>query len=387
MKKLFFLLVITFTYYIAPSQANKNYVQTKLESIENSKETGANDSLTLIFTGDIMQHDLQIESAYYSNTGKYDFNSQFKHIVPLFKKADAVVANLEVTLSGPPYKGYPRFSSPDALALAIKKAGIKYLALANNHMADYGKKGLERTLSVLDSLKFVRTGAYYDQADKNRHHPMVINQNNFKIAVFNYTYGLNGNVVTEPNIINLINKVSIDNDLTKAKGKYDAIVVFFHWGKEYEHVPNAKQKMLAEFCFDRGVDVVIGSHPHVIQPFKYYKHKMPNGNEKNVFVAYSLGNYVSNYATWRYCDGGSLAEFTFVKDENGVRVVNPYYHLVWVYRPVRSGKLRKYQVLPVKKFEKDYSIKGKYRQLFNRFIKDSRTHLDSANVNVGEGKF
>ncbi|NJO93093.1 MAG: CapA family protein [Chloroflexia bacterium] len=126
-----------------------------------------NDEINLLFMGDIMGHDLQIESAYNPKTKNYDFSTEFEHIVPLVKDVDAAVGNLEVTLAGPPYKGYPQFSSPDQLAIDIKNAGIKYLGTANNHINDRGLTGFNRTMDVLDSLGFVHTGTFRNQEDKS----------------------------------------------------------------------------------------------------------------------------------------------------------------------------------------------------------------------------
>ena len=344
--------------------------------------------ISLLFLGDIMQHDLQIQSAYVPETGKYDFSSQFKHVKPIFDSTDIVIGNLEVTLAGKPYKGYPRFSSPDDLAWDIKKAGVDYLVTANNHMYDRGKKGFERTMHMLDSIGFKRTGTFIDEEDKKKNHPMIIEKNNFKIALFNYTYGLNGNVPEKPSIINSIKKDQIKNDLINASNSdYDAIIVCFHWGVEYKHQPNNEQISLADFCFENGADIVIGSHPHVIQRMEHKTYKTASGDEKDVLVAYSLGNFVSNYGTWRYCDGGTMIKFTLTKTDKGkISIIDPEYHLIWVYREPKGNKLMNYYVLPVADFENDKDLKQSDKDQMNIFINDSRKLYNAENIGVPEYK-
>lgn len=357
-------------------------------SNSDSVRNGAHKEITLLFLGDIMQHDLQIQSAYNTKTGKYDFSSQFEPIQDIIKSADAVIANLEVTLSGKPYAGYPKFSSPDALAFNIKKAGIEYLVTANNHVYDYEVSGFLRTLDVLDSVGFKHTGIFRNQEERKKKQALIIEKNDMRIALLNYTYGVNDRIYTANTVVNKIDTALIKEDLAALKiNNYDAIIVFFHWGKEYERHPNQEQKDLAKFCFENGVDLIIGSHPHVIQEMKKYRFKSKSGKEKDVFIAYSLGNYVSNYGTWRYCDGGALAQIKLVKHPNGdLSIENAGYYLIWVYRPKRmtNGKLRDYYVLPVSQYESDTSIGLSFLKQMKLFIKDSRALLQKNNLNVPE---
>ncbi len=366
------------------SIANSNTIKTE-EKVDNDK------SISLIFMGDIMQHDLQIQSAYSKKLGKYDFSSQFKYVKPIFDTTDIVIGNLEVTFGGKPYKGYPKFSSPNALAYEIKKSGIDYLATATNHIYDKGKKGFEKTLKLLDTVGISRTGAFLDAKDKKKNHPMVINKNGFKLALFNYTYGLNDGIIFQkPSIINTIDEDEIKKDLESIKDlNFDGVIVFFHWGIEYKHKPNEDQKSLVKFCFENGADIVIGSHPHVINGLEQYEFTNTKKEKKDVLVAYSLGNFVSNYGTWRYCDGGTMVKFNLSKDKNNkLKIYNSEYILVWVYRPIRSGELRNYYVVPVTQFEKNNQLMDSaHKKQMKRFIDDSRLLLDKENINVPEWKY
>ncbi|MCD4793600.1 MAG: CapA family protein [Bacteroidales bacterium] len=376
------LILISLIFTTCNSSGQNEKFENNEDSIVNTKPN----EVSLLFLGDIMQHDLQIQSAYVPETGKYDFSSQFKHVKPIFDSTDIVIGNLEVTLAGKPYKGYPRFSSPDDLAWDIKKAGINYLVTANNHMYDRGKKGFERTMHMLDSVGFKRTGTFINEEDKKKNHPMIIEKNNFKIALFNYTYGLNGNVPEKPSIINGIKKDQIKNDLINATNSgYDAVIVCFHWGVEYKHQPNNEQISLADLCFENGADIVIGSHPHVIQKMEHKTYKTESGNEKDVLVAYSLGNFVSNYGTWRYCDGGTMIKFSLTKtDDDNLSIIDPEYHLIWVYREPKGNKLMNYYVLPVADFENNKDLKQSDKDQMNIFINDSRKLYDTENIGVSE---
>ncbi len=357
-------------------------------SNSDSVKNGSRKEITLLFLGDIMQHDLQIQSAYNTKNGKYDFSSQFEPIHDIIKNADAVIANLEVTLSGKPYAGYPKFSSPDALAFDIKKAGIDYLVTANNHVYDYEVTGFLRTLDVLDSVGFKHTGIFRNQEERKKKQAMIIEKKGMRIALLNYTYGVNDSIFTANTVVNKIDTAIIKKDLADIrKNNYDAIIVFFHWGKEYERYPNQEQKELAKFCFENGVNVIIGSHPHVIQEMKKYRLKSKSEKEKDVFIVYSLGNFVSNYGTWRYCDGGALAQMKLVKHPNGdLSIEDAGYYLIWVYRPKRKadGKLRDYYVLPVSQYEDDTSLGFSYLKQMKLFMNDSRTLLKKNNINVPE---
>ena len=133
--------------------------------------------LSMIFVGDVMQHQTQLDAARNPVTGVYEYDSCFKYVRSLISSYDVAVANLEVTLAGPPYSGYPQFSAPDVLALALKNAGFDYLSTANNHSCDRGRKGIERTIRVLDSLKIPHTGTFKDSIERARNYPLIINKN------------------------------------------------------------------------------------------------------------------------------------------------------------------------------------------------------------------
>ena len=346
-------------------------------------------SISLLFIGDVMQHSSQIASAFDENSNKYNYDLCFKYIAPIIKGADIAIANLEVTFAGPPYTGYPRFSAPCALADALKKAGVNYVVTANNHSCDRNKKGIERTINVLDSIGIEHTGTFMHKSSRDTVYPLIINKNCFKIALLNYTYGTNDIPVPKPNIVNIIDTTLIGKDLQVAKDSMpDAIIVFMHWGVEYELTPDLKQKLLTEFCFKNGADLVIGSHPHVVQQMERYQY--PDTSGKDVFVAYSLGNFVSNQRK-RYTDGGAMVEIELKKlSKNSVKakttwINNAGYYLTWVYKKDSAGKTD-FFILPVSEYRGDTTLitSKTDRDMMDLFANDSRSLFNIYNIQVPE---
>lgn len=338
--------------------------------------------ISLLFLGDVMQHDSQIKAAYDLSAKQYDYTSCFQFVKPYIASADLAIGNLEVTLAGPPYKGYPQFSAPDQLALTLKDAGMDVLVTANNHCLDRGRKGLERTILMLDSLDIIHTGTFRDTVERLNDYPMLFEKNGFSFALLNYTYGTNGIPVAKPNVVNTIDTAVIRKDIIKAKQTSpDAIIVFMHWGQEYQSLPNKWQKDVTEFCFRLGAKLVIGAHPHVLQPMEWRK-------ESDQLIVYSLGNFVSGQRD-RYKNGGAMLKVDLMKVVQDsvaeTRIDSAGYILEWVYRTPDAKK--DYYVLPVPSFEQDstHFIEDEASRLaFKTFIEDSRRLFKKHNVNLDE---
>lgn len=337
--------------------------------------------ITLLFMGDIMQHMPQVEAAWDNERQIYNYDTCFTYIRPLIQSADIAIANLETTLAGKPYSGYPAFSSPDELAKGISDAGIDITGTANNHCCDRGRHGIERTIYVLDSLGLKHMGTYADKAAYEQHNPLIINRNGFRLAFLNYTYGTNGIPVPESKVVSLIENDRMVQDLKAARDSQpDKIVVFIHWGEEYQREPNAFQQETADFLFNNGADYIIGSHPHVIQPMAWYK---ADSTEKEKIVVWSLGNFVSNQRN-RFTDGGSMFRLRLRKEYGQTSVAEASYYLTWVYNPINNGR-RQYYILPAAKFEKDTAfIDRNSFPAMKTFIEDSREWLGSKNNSVNE---
>lgn len=253
------------------------------------------DEAELIFAGDAMQHQAQLDAAR-DGRNSYRYDGYFDAVEPYIQSADLAVANLETPVGKPPHTGYPCFNAPPAFAEALRDAGFDLLLTANNHTLDRGARGLRATAATLDSLGIPHIGTYSDDSTRSRSLPRVITVNNIRIGFLNYTYGTNGIEPREGVVVDYIDRPTIKSDVDAArKAGAEIVAVCIHWGDEYKLLPNNSQKHTADFLEAIGVDLVIGSHPHVIQPMelrpnRYYP-------DKNIFIVYSLGNFISNMKT------------------------------------------------------------------------------------------
>lgn len=285
------------------SQPDSNNISTNATT-----DSDRGDTLTLLFVGDLMQHQSQIDAAL-QNDSTYDYDGCFRYVRPIIKNADVAIANLEVTLAGKPYAGYPRFSAPDDYLAAIKDAGFNILLTANNHSCDTGQKGIERTIKLLDSLRIPHLGTYLNATERAKSYPYILEEQSFRIALLNYTYGTNGLPVPEPNIVNLIDTAQILSDINAAKrANPDAIIACMHWGTEYLLQPDDSQKAMAKWLLQHGITHIIGNHPHVVEPIEVLTDR--NG-EKHV-VVWSLGNFLSGMKAPN-TDGGLMVWIKLVK--------------------------------------------------------------------------
>jgi poly-gamma-glutamate capsule biosynthesis protein CapA/YwtB (metallophosphatase superfamily) len=340
--------------------------------------------IKIIFAGDIMGHDAQIRGAYNPETKEYDYESTFRYVKPYINNADIAVGNLEVTFAGLPYKGYPRFSSPDNLAVKAESAGFDILVNANNHALDRGKSGFIRTLGLLDSLNIIHTGTFRNTEERDLNYPLIFEKNNIRIALLNYTYGTNSLKADTPCIVNRIDTILIRQDLIKAKSaEPDYIVVIMHWGIEYERQENEFQQNLARFMLDKGADVIIGSHPHVVQPVEIYYPNDSDSSEFNVIV-YSLGNFVSNQRE-QFRDGGIIFELILAKTSAGTNIFDYKYLPTWVYREDNKDNFIFY-ITPVMLYYENesffnFSDHDKYK--ITRFYNDTKGLLK----NISESQF
>ncbi len=307
------------------------------------------DTLHLLFAGDVMGHIPQIKSAEIGK-GKYDYTPCFRHIRPVIERADIAVANLELSLPGkPPYTGYPMFRSPDALAEALKSAGFDLLVTANNHSNDGRGEGVKSTIATLQNLGFWQTGTFRNQAERNAAYPLVVSKNGFRIAFLNATYGTNEVRTQPPTIVNLLDTVQLAHDLWLARQKKpDFIIAIVHWGLEYQLKENDDQRAMARFLISHGADLVIGSHPHVVQPIKLTHAQGTDGTMREALVVYSLGNFISNQ-TQPNTDGGILFQVDLLKKRGGKKAELGDFGFLPVWRYIHraaSGKAT-YFTLPV----------------------------------------
>lgn len=286
---------------------------------------------TLAVCGDAMSHMPQTRDAYDSQAGAYDYKPMIRFAKPWIEQADYAVVNLETTFAGgPDYSGFPAFNTPDALGEALKDAGFDLVSTANNHCLDRGYDGMVRTLDVLDNLGLAHVGTYRsaeERAAQNGVH--VADVGGIKVAFLSYTYGTNGIPLSKshPDTVNILHTdymsdaqvldtARIADDLAAAEAlSPDLIAVIVHWGVEYQTTQNDHQEEIADFLFDHGADVILGSHPHVLQPMETRTLTDRDGTTHTGFVCWSLGNFISSQND-EYTDTTVVLNLELTKNPN-----------------------------------------------------------------------
>ena len=335
-----------------------------------------NSEADLVFVGDAMQHQAQLDAA---RKGKdYDYTGYFDDIKPFVSVADYAVVNLETPVSTPPYSGYPCFNAPPAFLDALADAGFDLFLTANNHTLDRGARGLRKTIEELDVRRLAHTGTFANDSARAESVPMIVNVNDFKIGFLNYTYGTNGISPRDGVVVDYIDRPAIRRDVENSrKAGAELICVCVHWGDEYKLLPNASQRYLADFLEAIGVDMIIGGHPHVIQPMelrpnKYYP-------DKNILLVYSLGNFVSNMKT-ADTRGGALAHVKLFRgDDKKPMVQSAVYRLLFTI-PGTPGSSN-YRVM-----EADSVKDSAWRARAAEFSRRARQIFDKHNIAVPELK-
>lgn len=252
----------------------------------------------LAVTGDLMCHSWQYEDAYNSASGEYEFDYNFKYVKKYLKDADYTIGNFETTLGGDEIgpKDFPCFNTPDSFAEAVKHAGYDLVTTANNHCMDQGDDSLKRTLRVLDNYGLEHIGTY--ASEKASKKVFVKELQGIKIAFLTYTYGTNGLTPGEAYYVNMLDEARIEKDIRKAKKQgAEFVIVFPHQGTEYEETPSDFYKEQYQRILKMGADMILASHPHVLQPIEYVKVDDEDGTSRTCFIAYSLGNFLSSQRT------------------------------------------------------------------------------------------
>lgn len=307
-------------------------------------------TITVSFVGDLMCHSTQFNYAKVENDS-FDFRPVYREIKNFLSSADFTIGNLETVAAGrsADYSGYPFFNTPDDFIVALKHAGFDLLVTANNHSLDKGEKGVLRTIEQITLNELQYAGTYNSESDRDS--IRVLNLNGIKIAILSYTYGTNG--IPKPKgkdyIVNLIDFGLVESDINSARNRAEIIIIYYHFGEEYERLPNQNQKDIVEKTINFGADIIIGSHPHVIQPVEYFKTsgaKLDTG-----FVAYSLGNFISNQR-WRYSDAGLVLNINLTKNftTDSIFISDVNYFPTWVFRG-NTEAVREFIILPSQKYD------------------------------------
>lgn len=335
-----------------------------LSFITGASASGETPCAEILFVGDAMQHQAQLDKAKEVGNGeRYDYSDCFTLIAPEVTAADYAVCNLEVPLGGgPTYSGYPCFSAPDSYAVALKDAGFDMFLTANNHCLDRRDKAAKRTIKALDSLNIDHIGTYLSAHDRLERVPFIKDIKGIRVGFLNYTYGTNGIPPQGDIEVALIDRQRIAEEIAETRNAgAELIIATMHWGIEYVLLPNKNQKDLAEFLIDNGVDIIIGGHPHVIQPMEIIHSPK---YDKDVLVVYSLGNFISNMKT-ADTRGGALVRVRIGRDENGVaRFKNADYDILFSAKP--NGGDSNFKIYPSHKESMIPAAQQQHWQLFKR---------------------
>ncbi len=331
------------------------------------------DQAELVFAGDAMQHMAQIEAARQQD-GTYDYSDCFAEIAPMIQSADYAVVNLETPIGSGDFTGYPCFNAPASFARALRDAGFNLMLTANNHTLDRRDRGVHATIDSLDAAGIEHIGTYHNAAARDSLSAFVRNISGIRIGFLNYTYGTNGITVSGDAVVNYIDRGKIAEDIASLRDAgAEIITVAVHWGDEYHLLENSAQRSLADFLVDQGVDLVIGGHPHVIQPMEV-RHNDELG--KDVLVVYSLGNFISNMKT-RDTRGGAIVRFSLVKGKDGVaRFDRASYDLVFTVPPSSPGD--NFRLVPAYDYEG-----GRWQVACRAFVKAAEDIFSRHNIKVG----
>lgn len=300
----------------------------------------------LVVCGDVMSHSSNVDDSWDETTQTYNYLREMENIRPWIESADYAVANLETTLAADRYSGYPAFRTPDAMAHNLKDLGFDLMLTANNHCMDSGFSGITRTLDVLDEVGIAHVGTSRTQAEADSDIALA-DVGGISVAFLGYTYGTNGFPLAKdaPFSVNLFNKDYLTHlseldedrlrtDLAKARTlEPDLVAVMIHWGIEYQTKPNDYQRRVADFLIENGADLILGGHPHVLQPVEEERTvTLADGSQRTGFVAYSLGNLLSGQLTKNdaHVDATAILTLTLERDnETGKSRVAG-----WEYAPI-----------------------------------------------------
>lgn len=288
-----------------------------LNSSQSSLTADDTSSLTLLAVGDNLIHIQVIESGEQED-GTYNYDHLYTNFKQEISEADIAVINQETILGGDqfPYSGYPNFNSPEEIGDAVINAGFDVVLQATNHTMDMGLNGVLNTFDFWDKHPEI-TVLGINRSEEEREQIKIVEKNGIKLALLNYTFSLNGYTVPKdmPYLVNMLDKGKMAADIEKAEQLADFTIVFPHWGTEYVYEPTNAQENLTSFFYEQGVDLVIGTHPHVLEPVEWIE----DNSEHRMLVYYSLGNFISYQREAPRMLGG-IANVTITKDDEGTYI-------------------------------------------------------------------
>ena len=386
-----FIILLIFIIFIfnkynknANTNTENNSTETTLSNNNTKQDTAEPITFTLTSLGDTLCHNTQYWDAYNSKTDEYDFSYVYEDIKNYTLSSDITIGSLETTFAGKEkgYSNYPTFNTPDSLATALKDIGVDVVSLAGNHALDYGYIGLCRTIDVFDNIGLSHLGTYKTAEDQEK--ILIKDVKGVKIAFINYTYGTNGIPLPSGKdfCVNLIDKDFIKKQINQAKEQnVDMIVACMHWGTEYRTTANSEQKDLANFLFENGVDVILGNHPHVLEPMEKKTITLQDGTTKDVFVVYALGNFTADQRDEITRDSAIL-NLTITKNSNGkISIDKVNYVPIYMYKNTNVST-HKFKILDIEKTIKDYE-EGKTTSINSTVYNNLKKQLEKIKNIVG----
>ena len=364
--------------------------ETSNELTEDQPEQDV--SVRIRATGDIMFHPSQLDGAYDYTTNTYDFENSFKAIRDIIREADISIANFEGTTAGNEiyaYQGYPLFNAPDEALDAIKNAGFDILSTANNHSLDTRKAGIIRTIEQIKVRGMEPIGTFKEKPEIR---VLIKDVKGIKFAFLAYTEMVNGlESVLAPEdldaMVNIIDETKMKEDIAYAKdNNADVIIAFLHWGDEYSRVQAQRQEILADMLFKSGVDIILGSHPHVIQPTQTLDY-----DGKTKFVAYSMGNFISNQRVEtlipygltehvsKYTEDGIIIDIEIEKkgSTKEVSIENINYIPLWVYKGVKENGTAEHVVYPIMDYIESAELDEDSKARMSRSYADTMAQMNA----------
>ncbi len=370
----FILSLASASYWITQEE---NPIETPPDAPVTSKPVHS--EITLLAVGDCLMHNTQIWSGQQAD-GSYKFDFFFTEVEEIIKEADYSSVSFEAPLAGPEssYTGYPLFNSPDAIADTFKRSGFDLVTTANNHAFDRGHKGLLRTLEVLEKAGLDTVGTYGSQEESQVF--LIKELKGIKVGYLAYSYGTNGIPIPADKgyCFNLLEREKILSDLQRLRPQVDVLVLVLHWGTEYTHKPNPEQMEMAHEFLQAGANVILGSHPHVIQPLEVIEF-----NQEDKMVIYSMGNFISNQHGLER-NSGIILKMKFIKEmEQGVtRLADVKYIPTYSHPYYEEGRM-KFRVVPVEKALEDIRM-GRESILQPEDIPSLEKVLESSQSLLGE---
>ena len=319
-----FLVIIVAALTVAGMTINKKVQETNQKKAAKElqiKREKAKVEVAISMVGDVLMHNPTLKSGLQED-GSYNYDHLFKNVKKHMENTDISLANQEVILGGNDLgiSAYPAFNAPQELGDSLVQSGFNTILHATNHTLDKGEKGVDSALTYWKEKHPETTVLGIHESQEDRDQIYIFEKKGFKIAILNYTYGVNGNRIPEDRsyIVDLMDKSQMERDIQKANELADYVIVCPHWGTEYVFEATDEQKEWTDFFLKQGVDLVIGTHPHVIEPVEWVE-----DGENKMLVFYSLGNFVSCQDKW-YRMLGAMANVKLLKDADGNVTVTEY---------------------------------------------------------------